>query len=136
MRNNNNNALQSQQKETEKTSSPSTASNTSSSISSKSSSNTVKENQLSGMDLVNYKCRRKKRRYDKCISNWYSKEFLTGKSMGQEEECGDKFEAYRTCVLRGIKIEVWDKEGLPPPKEGSPLAEIDDDDAGGGSGGG
>jgi len=80
------------------------------------------------MALVNYQCRKKKKKYDKCVSEWYTKEFMTGKSMHQSEVCGDLFEAYRECVLKGIKKEIWDKQGLPPPKEGSPLAEIDDEE--------
>ena len=83
---------------------------------------------LSGMALVEYKCRKKKRRYDKCVSEWYKRDFMGAKSMDQDEACGDVFELYRTCMLRGIKKEVWDKQGLPPPKEGSALAELEDDD--------
>jgi len=79
------------------------------------------------MALVNYKCRRRKKKYDKCAGEWYQTQFMTGKSMNQEEVCGDLFESYRTCILKGIKVEVWDKQGLPPPKEGSPLAEIEED---------
>ena len=86
------------------------------------------EKDLSGMDLVNYKCRKKNKAYQKCVSKWYSEQFLTGKSMHQEEVCGDKFEAYRLCVLKGIKKEIWDKQGLPPPKEGSLLSEVMEDE--------
>jgi hypothetical protein len=79
-----------------------------------------------GMPLVHYVCRKKKKSYDKCVSDWYSNDFLTGNgsSLNQEEVCGTKFELYRTCVLKGIKKEIWDKHNLPPPKEGSPLAEV------------
>ena len=79
-----------------------------------------------GMPLVNYVCRKKKKSYDKCVSQWYSKAFLTGtgSSLNQEEVCGPKFELYRTCILKGIKKEIWDKQDLPPPKAGSPLAEV------------
>jgi Uncharacterised protein family (UPF0203) len=79
-----------------------------------------------GMPLVNYVCRKKKKSYDKCVSNWYNNDFLTGNgsSLNQEDVCGSKFELYRTCVLKGIKKEIWDKQNLPPPKEGSPLAEV------------
>ena len=87
----------------------------------------VSSNKLSGMDLVNHKCRRRKRVYDKCVASHY-KNFLGGKSLDQEEACGEKYEAYRNCTLKGIKKEIWDKEGLPPPKEGSFLSELDDDE--------
>jgi Uncharacterised protein family (UPF0203) len=78
-----------------------------------------------GMPLVNYVCRKKKNSYDKCVSHWYNTQFLqsTG-TLNQEEVCGDKFELYRTCILKGIKKEIWDKQNLPPPAEGSPLDEI------------
>lgn len=88
-------------------------------------------NQMSGMKLVHYVCRKRKKIYDECVSNWYSNEFIVGKSINQEEECGDKFELYRTCILKGVKQEVWDKQyQLPPPHENSPLMEIivDDED--------
>jgi Uncharacterised protein family (UPF0203) len=81
-------------------------------------------NGLTGMALVNHRCRKPERRYRRCVSDYYSREFVTGRSM--EQDCQDKFDAYRECVLRGIKSEIWDKQGLPPPKEGSPLAELDD----------
>jgi Uncharacterised protein family (UPF0203) len=82
-----------------------------------------------GMPLVHYQCRKKKKSYDKCVKQWYSTDFLsgTGASLNQEEVCGDKFEVYRTCILKGVKREIWDKQNLPPPLEGSPLAEIIDD---------
>lgn len=82
-----------------------------------------------GMPLVNYVCRKKKKAYDKCVATWYSKEFMTGAgSLNQEEICGDKFDAYKRCVLKGIRIEVWEKQGLPPPAPGSPMADAVDDE--------
>eukprot|EP00977_Amphora_coffeiformis_P004355 scaffold923_cov171-Amphora_coffeaeformis.AAC.13 len=86
-----------------------------------------KEASLSGMALVNYKCRKRKKVYDKCVSNWYSQEFLPGKSVDQEGACGELFENYRTCILKGIRKEIWDKQGLPPPNEGSPMDEVADE---------
>jgi len=84
---------------------------------------------LSGMALVNYTCRKKKRRYDVCVTKYYDKQFLKARlDTSQEEKCGDKFELYRECVLKGIRKEIWDKNEYPPPKEGSPLAEVGDDD--------
>ena len=76
------------------------------------------------MPLVHYKCRKRKKVYDKCVSKWYSEQFLPGKSVDQEEACGELFDNYRTCVLKGIKKEIWEKQGLPPPKEGSAMDEI------------
>lgn len=91
--------------------------------------NQSEANNLTGMALVNYKCKKRKKKYDKCASDWYNNQFMTGKSMNQEEICGDLFENYRTCILKGIRSEVWDKQGLPPPKEGSALAEVEEEDA-------
>ena len=87
-----------------------------------------KEASLSGMPLVHYKCRKRKKVYDRCVSKWYSEQFLPGKSVDQEEACGELFENYRTCILKGIRKEIWEKQGLPPPKEGSPLDEVGNDD--------
>jgi Uncharacterised protein family (UPF0203) len=82
-----------------------------------------------GMPLVHFVCRKKKKAYEKCVSSWYSKEFMTGAgSLNQEQVCGEKFELYKSCVLKGIRKEIWDKQGLPPPTDGSPLAEVDLDD--------
>jgi hypothetical protein len=87
------------------------------------------ERSLSGMPLVHYKCRKKKRAYDTCFKNFYGKNFLAGAgTLDQEEVCGDIFDRYRTCILKGIRKEVWDKHGLPEPEEGSPLGEVADDD--------
>lgn len=79
------------------------------------------------MALVNHKCRKRKKVYDRCVNQWYSQEFLPGKSVDQQEACGELFENYRTCILKGIRKEIWDKQGLPPPKEGSALDEMDDE---------
>jgi Uncharacterised protein family (UPF0203) len=84
---------------------------------------------LSGMQLVHHVCRKRKKIYDKCVSTWFEKEFLNGKSTHQEEVCGNKFELYRKCLLKGIRKEVWEKQyKLPPPGEDSPLADVMDDD--------
>ena len=82
-----------------------------------------------GMPLVHYQCRKKKKSYDKCVQQWYSTDFLsgTGASLNQSEICGEKFDVYRACILKGIKSEIWDKQNLPPPLEGSPLDEIIDE---------
>ena len=88
---------------------------------------------LSGMPLVHHVCRKKKRLYDTCVAKHYQ-HFVVGTttsamgSLHQEDACGDRFDAYRECILKGIKKEIWDKQGLPPPGEGSPLAEVIEDD--------
>lgn len=75
---------------------------------------------LSGIDLVNYKCRRKEKAYKKCVSNYYT-DFLAGKTIDQEESCGELFQRYRRCYLKGVQIAVWGKDS-PPPAKGSVLA--------------
>lgn len=85
-----------------------------------------------GMPLVQYQCRHRKRRYDTCVQRWYANEFLTGapgSSLNQQEVCGDVFDAYRHCIQKGIRREIWDKQlGLAPPAPGSALADVDDDE--------
>jgi hypothetical protein len=73
---------------------------------------------LSGMALVSHKCLRRKNTSDKCAASWYDQQFFAGQSMDQEEACRDKYNAYRTCILKGIKKEIYDKHGLPTPQEG------------------
>ncbi|CAB9499674.1 expressed unknown protein [Seminavis robusta] len=75
-----------------------------------------------GIDAVNHKCRKKKAAYDKCFSEWYNERFLQLKSINQEEECGELFETYKQCYMKGMKREFFDK-GQKKPKEGSLLAE-------------
>ena len=81
-----------------------------------------------GIDLVNHKCRKKKAAYDKCVSVFYREQFLQGKGLKQEDECGALFDTYRQCYLKHLKREFFDK-GDKKPKEGSILAEelLDDD---------
>mmetsp|Transcript_20164 Transcript_20164/g.25996 ORF Transcript_20164/g.25996 Transcript_20164/m.25996 type:complete len:127 (+) Transcript_20164:211-591(+) len=84
-----------------------------------------KEAGLSGVDLVNYKCRKKEKAYKKCVSNHYKKNLLTSfNEADPEDECGDLFELYRRCYLKGMQIEVWEKNGKTPPVEGSMLAQF------------
>ena len=75
-----------------------------------------------GIDLVNHKCRKKKAAYDKCVSNWYREQFLVGKSINQEEECGELFDIYKQCYMKHLKREFFDK-GHKQVKEGSILSE-------------
>lgn len=99
-------------------------------VTSKKETKKAKTKDRSGMELVNYQCRKDKRAYNKCVDKWYTKGFMTGNtdSLNQEEACGELFETYRLCILRGIRSEYWEKEGLPPPDKTSPLAEVEDED--------
>mmetsp|Transcript_266 Transcript_266/g.647 ORF Transcript_266/g.647 Transcript_266/m.647 type:complete len:128 (-) Transcript_266:258-641(-) len=82
---------------------------------------------LTGFALVKRQCRRKEKAYSKCHAAWYGASFVSGKNIERDEKCDDLFEEYRLCVLRGMKRQR-EKRGLPPPKEGSMLAELNDDD--------
>lgn len=82
---------------------------------------------LEGMALVHHRCRKRRRVYQKCVSSWYSEEFLQGKSINQEEACDEAFQIYKKCVLLGIKKEIWEKNNLPPPQPGSYLSELDEE---------
>jgi len=75
-----------------------------------------------GIDQVNHKCRKKKAAYEKCVSTFYREQFLAGKGIKQEEECGELFDTYRQCYLKHLKREFFDKKDKKP-KEGSVLAE-------------
>lgn len=88
------------------------------------STNNKKEStkQRTGVDLVNHKCRKKKAAYDKCVSQWYRERFLAGKSINQEEECGELFDTYKQCYMKHLKREFFDK-GEKKVKDGSMLAE-------------
>ena len=88
-----------------------------------------KEKTLSGMDLVNYKCRRKHKAYKTCVKQWYQGEFLSAKSVDQDEACAHEFERYQKCVLKGIRKEVYEKQfGGRPPLPDSPLAELENEE--------
>lgn len=116
-----------QQDELETTIAYHTSSDKSSSTNVVNNSNKNNNKNLSGMNLVHHVCRKRKIIYDNCSSNWYKTEFMTGKSLHQGEICGDKFDLYRKCILKGIRKEIWEKKyNLPTPKDGSPLLDIDE----------
>ena len=83
---------------------------------------------LDGMALIQYKCRRSKAKYETCVSDWYGNEFMKGDYANQEEACGDLFETYKKCVLKGVRKEFWGKNNKRKPKEGSFLSELEDAD--------
>ncbi|KAL7570339.1 hypothetical protein ACA910_017182 [Epithemia clementina (nom. ined.)] len=81
---------------------------------------------LSGIALVNFKCRRKEKVYKKCVSKQFSA-FVDGKEVDQEEACGELFDRYRRCYLKGIQKVIWGKDS-PPPAKGSALAKFAEED--------
>jgi Uncharacterised protein family (UPF0203) len=81
--------------------------------------------QLSGVPLIVHKCRKKEMRWKNCVKNFYTAKFLPGESMDQETYCGETFEKYRRCYVKGLQVEIWDKKGTKPA-EYSYLAQFQD----------
>ena len=78
---------------------------------------------LSGVKLVEYKCRKKKRAWSNCVGSWYDSRFLSGKALEEEQaDCDDLFEKFRECYMRNM-LKEREKKGLPPPKGNTMLAE-------------
>ena len=77
---------------------------------------------LKGFSLVQYKCRKKKAAYDRCYRQNHSS-FLSGKKE-EDDGCEILFEAYRECVLLGMKKDR-EKRGLSPPNVESVLGEFE-----------
>lgn len=93
--------------------------------------NDDKASQLTGFDLVQYRCRRKKKKYDVCYRKWYGSTFTVGQlDKDARENCDDLFEAYQNCILMGMK-EDRDRRGLGKASEESYIgtfeAELDYD---------
>eukprot|EP00980_Cylindrotheca_fusiformis_P012715 scaffold3108_cov152-Cylindrotheca_fusiformis.AAC.6 len=79
---------------------------------------------LSGPALVDYKCRKKKKAWSRCVGGWYKDRFLPGKALEDErseENCDDLFENFKQCYMKGMLAEQK-KKGLQI-KEGSILGE-------------
>jgi hypothetical protein len=83
----------------------------------------VNKSKLSGVALIEYKCRKKKRAWSKCVADHYEQKFLPGKSLEPEEDCDDLFETFRQCYMKGL-LKERQKKGMPPPKEGTMLHEF------------
>jgi hypothetical protein len=85
-------------------------------------------NNLSGVALVEYKCRKNKKAWRQCVGGFYDR-FSSGKALEDEEpDCDDLFEGFRQCYMRGM-LKERQKKGLDTPKEGTILAQfIEDED--------
>jgi hypothetical protein len=80
-----------------------------------------KSSQLTGFDLVQYQCRKKKRRYDQCYKKWYGSTFTVGQlDKDAREDCDDLFEAYQNCILMGMKKDR-DRRGVGKANEDSAI---------------
>lgn len=107
---------------------------------------------LSGFPLVQHKCRKKKRLYDRCFNQFYRSAFLgvaspspqrvdtaattaitadtsqsskSPPSFSSKEDCDDLFEAYRKCIFLNMQKER-EKQGLgiETLKKGSAMMEF------------
>jgi len=78
---------------------------------------------LAGFDLIQYKCRKKKRTYDLCHSSKH-KAFVNGKKLqdqeGDELSCDELFDIYKDCIYKGMQQDRK-KRGLASPTEESAL---------------
>jgi len=78
---------------------------------------------LNGPQLVEWKCRKKKKLWSECVGSYYGR-FSRGKVLEDETpDCDELFEGYRQCYLRGMLSERQ-RKGLQPPPEGTFLAEF------------
>mmetsp|Transcript_19999 Transcript_19999/g.23899 ORF Transcript_19999/g.23899 Transcript_19999/m.23899 type:complete len:143 (+) Transcript_19999:160-588(+) len=84
---------------------------------------------LQGFALVEYKCRRTKQIYDRCYAQKHSA-FVSGTELqdakGEEIVCDDLFDAYRECVLFGMR-RLREERGLPPPGKESALGDFEEE---------
>ena len=80
-----------------------------------------KSSQLTGFDLIQYQCRKKKRKYDKCYKKWYGSTFTVGQlDKDAREDCDDLFEAYQNCILMSMKKDR-DRRGVGKANEDSAI---------------
>ncbi len=89
---------------------------------------------LTGFALVEYKCRKKRMRYDKCHKQKHSA-FVVGSKLtstsakGEVEErsCDDLFEAYKDCIYKGM-LDDRKKRGIKQASPESALGDFYDED--------
>lgn len=92
---------------------------------------TIPQN-LSGFALVEYKCRKKRARYDRCYRQKHSA-FIVGSKLidkdGDVDEtpCDDLFEAYKDCMYKGM-LRDRKQRGLSKAGSESALGDYYDDD--------
>ena len=76
-----------------------------------------KPKNLTGFQLVEYNCRKKRRAYDICHASKH-KAFVGGKKLedneGDEVSCEDLFEEYKECIYHGMYQDRL-KRGIKTP---------------------
>ena len=86
-----------------------------------------KSSQLTGFDLIQYQCRKKKRKYDRCYKSWYGSTFTVGQlDRDAREDCDDLFEAYQNCMLMSMKKDR-DRRGVGKANEDSAIGTFEAD---------
>ena len=86
-----------------------------------------KSSQLTGFDLIQYQCRKKKRKYDRCYTSWYGSTFTVAQlDKDAREGCDDLFEAYQNCILMSMKKDR-DRRGVGKANEDSAIGTFEAD---------
>ena len=84
---------------------------------------------MTGFNLIQHKCRKKKRLYDLCSSSKH-KAFVNGEKLqdqeGDELSCEEMFDVYKECIYKGMQRDR-NKRGLAPPTEESALGTFAED---------
>ena len=86
---------------------------------------------LTGFALVEYKCRKKRIRYDRCYRQKHSA-FIVGSKLTDKDgdvddaPCDELFEAYKDCIYKGM-LKDRKKRGLPKAGSESALGDYYDD---------
>mmetsp|Transcript_20882 Transcript_20882/g.26352 ORF Transcript_20882/g.26352 Transcript_20882/m.26352 type:complete len:136 (+) Transcript_20882:133-540(+) len=86
---------------------------------------------LTGFALVEYKCRKKRTRYDRCYRQKHSA-FVVGSQItldsgeADENPCDDLFEAYKDCIYKGM-LNDRKKRGIKQASPESALGDYDED---------
>lgn len=84
---------------------------------------------LKGFQLIEYKCRKKRRAYDIC-SNTKHTSFVAGQKVededGDELSCEDLFDIYKECIFKGM-LKDRNKRGIKSATAESALGDYAED---------
>jgi hypothetical protein len=92
---------------------------------------------LKGFQLIEYKCRKKKRAYNLCYQQKHSAFVVMGKENKKEAyneqlDCDELFEMYKECIYKGM-LKDRKERGVKEPTEQSALGDYkmyaDDEDS-------
>ncbi len=82
---------------------------------------------LKGFQLIEYKCRKKKRAYNVCYQQKHSAFVVLGKenkkeAYNEELDCDELFEMYKECIYKGM-LKDRRERGVKEPSEQSALGD-------------